>query len=420
MNSTEGPKTAFPEDGLPLAEIDSALEEMRSGDADWPSGRVPLYVFKGSDLASQAGRSAFMKFFNENALGAVRAFPSLKRLEAEVVALGLALLHGPQGATGNMTSGGSESIFMAVRAARERMRERVGRREPLNIVMPESAHPAFAKAAAVMDLEERRVPVGPDFRADVAAMDAAIDDHTAMLIGSAPCFPYGVIDPIAELGQLALRRQVWLHVDACIGGYLAPFVRELGFPIPEFDFDVAAVHSISADLHKFGFCPKPASTVFYRTSELASHQTFDLDVWPSGRFVTSTLVGTRPGGAVAGAWATMKALGRSGYRAIASDLMQMRDGYVEDLRAKAGYEPLGEPHLTVIAFSRPDVDVLRVGQAMAGRGWVPGLVRKPPALHMMMSMLHAPARERYVHDLVDATTEVLRSPAGGSQLQATY
>jgi sphinganine-1-phosphate aldolase len=411
----------FAEEGVPYALLEPELDALQGADADWRSGRVPLYVFKGSDDAFEAGRAAFFKFFSENALGAARAFPSLRKLEADIVAMGLELLNAPPGATGNMTSGGSESIFMAVRAAREYARVRRGdRRFNGNIVMAESAHPAFSKAASVMSLEERRVPVAPDFRADVGAMTAAIDDDTMMIVGSAPCFPYGVIDPIEELGEVAARRGSWLHVDACIGGYLAPFVRDLGRPVPAFDLAVPAVHSLSADLHKFGFCPKPASTVYYRSAELAAYQVFDLDVWPSGRFVTSTLVGTRPGGAVAGAWATMKALGRSGYREIAARLMAMRDAYVADLDTRAGFRPLGHPHLTVMAFRREDVDVFRVAELMAARGWVPGLVRQPPALHLMMSMLHEPARERFVDDLVEATRQARAEPEVAAALRATY
>lgn len=411
----------FQEQGLTPDAVDRLLDEMKHGDADWRGGRVPLYVFKGSDAAYEAGRNAFFKYFSENALGATRAFPSMRRMESEVVGMGLELFGAPEGAAGNMTSGGSESIFMAVRAAREHARATRGRPGMTgNLVMPESAHPAFSKAAAVMDLQERRIPVGADFRADAAAMAAAVDEDTLMLVGSAPCFPYGVIDPIDALSELAQARGLWLHVDACVGGYLAPFVRELGRPVPAFDLSLAGVSSLSADLHKFGFCPKPASTVFYRTAELAARQVFDLDVWPNGRFVTSTLVGTRPGGAVAGAWATMKVLGRSGYREIARQMMQARDAYLDGVREAGGWQPLGQPHLTIMAWGHPDADVFRVADGMTRRGWVPGLVRKPAALHMMMSMLHAPAREAYLHDLREATREAIENPLAPVQSQARY
>lgn len=411
----------FQEQGVSRASIESDLRNLKAEDADWSAGRVPLYVFKGSDEASEAGRAGFLEYFNENALGATRAFKSLLRLEDDVVSMGLELLRAPPSAVGNMTSGGSESIFMAVRAARERARQRRGTSTFTgNIVLPESAHPAFSKAAAVMSFEERRIPVAGDYRADVAAMAAAIDADTFMVAGSAPCFPYGVIDPIAELGEISSKADVWLHVDACIGGYIAPFVADIGYPVPAFDLGVDGVCSLSADLHKFGYAPKPASTVFYRTRELAEHQVFDLDVWPSGRFVTKTLVGTRPGGAVAGAWATMKVLGRSGYREIARQLMGARDAYLADLASRAGYHTLGSPHLTVVAFSRPDVDIFRVANLMSSRRWVPGLVRKPPALHVMMSMLHVPSQRRFVDDLCEATAQALAAPAAAEDDTVAY
>jgi sphinganine-1-phosphate aldolase len=400
----------LPETGIAPEALDAQLAALQAGDADWRGGQVPLYVFLGSQAAADAGRSAFNRFFSENALGAARAFPSLRRLEDEVVAIGLDLMRAPQQATGHMTSGGSESIFLAVRAARDAARARRGRR-PGNLVLPVSAHPAFAKAADAMDLEERRIPVDSDWRSDVAAMREAVDDDTVMLVGSVPCFPFGVIDRIDELGELALERGTWLHVDACVGGYLAPFVRELGVPLPAWDFGVPGVSSISADLHKFGFCPKPASTIFYRSAERARFGVFDLDVWPSGRFTTATLVGTRPGGAVAGAWATLHALGRAGYREIARAMLQMRDAYRDDLAARAGWRVLGEPHLTLMGFVHDRADVAQVAQGMAARGWVPGRLREPPGLHLMLSMLHAPARERYVSDLALATQDALAAPA---------
>ncbi len=161
-----------------------------------------------------------------------------------------------------------------------------------------------------MEIEVRRVALGEDRRADPATMRAAIDDRTMLLVGSAPCFPFGVIDPIAAISELAQETGVWLHVDACVGGYLIPFAKDNGEDLPDFDFAIPGVRSISADLHKYGFCPKPASTLFFRNAEDMARGAFDLDVWANGRFVTQTIAGTRPGGAVAGAWAVLNHLGR--------------------------------------------------------------------------------------------------------------
>ncbi len=413
------PRQTFPRHGQAPAALLDALTAMKEGDADWRGGRVPLYVFGATREVAEIGRDAFNLFFTENALGAKRAFTSLARAEAEVIGMTLALFSAPEGATGTMTSGGTESIVLAVQAARNFARARRGDAAHRgNLVLPETAHPAFDKAAGLMDLEVRRVPLAASLRADPAAMEAAIDADTILLVGSVPCFPYGVVDPIPELSELALRHDVWLHVDACVGGYFAPFARDLGRDIPVFDFANPGVASLSADLHKFGFCPKPASTVFYRTAAHAAGQGFDLDVWPNGRFATSTLVGTRPGGGVAAAWAVLRFLGHDGYTRLAERLLAMADAYVAGIEAIPGMRMFGRPDLSIIAFGDPGRDMGAVAEGMARRGWVPGLVRRPAGLHMMMSLLHEPVRERYLADLAASAAE---APAvAGAAVNAVY
>ena len=341
-------------------------------------------------------------------------------MESEVVARGLDLFHAPEGAGGSMTTGGTESILLAVKTARDFHRHRRGQpRARGNIVAPVTLHPAFDKAAALMDIEVRRAPVTAAYCADVAAIGALIDAETIMIVGSAPSFSYGVVDPIAELGALACERDVWLHVDACVGGWIANFVREAGWPVPDFDFRVEGVRSLSADLHKFGFCPKPASMIFYRDAAMQAYQQFSFDAWPSGLFATQTFVGTRPGGAVAAAWAVLKHLGRKGYRAIASDLMAMRARYFDDLTTIPGLKIRGAPHLLNVAFGCDDVDMLKVAALMSERGWLPGVVRAPPSLHLMMSMHHDAAREPYVRDVADCV-QGLRRGQRAEAATATY
>ena len=257
-----------------------------------------------------------------------------------------------------------------------------------------------------MDIEVRRVPVGVDLRADPAAMEGAIDADTILIVGSSPCFSYGVVDPIDALSEVALRRGVWLHVDACVGGYLAPFVAALGFDVPRWDFRVPGVCSISADLHKFGYCPKPASTVFYRSTDLARHQVFEYDVWPNGLYSTATIVGTRPGGAVAGAWATLQNLGRDGYLRITGQLMELVAAYHAGIESIPGLHVNGDPHLSILSFSSDGVDMLQVGERMRPRGWLPGFIRKPPGMHLMLSLIHEPAREPFLVDLRACVNEV--------------
>ncbi|SDR32889.1 Glutamate or tyrosine decarboxylase [Rhizobiales bacterium GAS191] len=409
-------KIRFEDAGRPRQAVMDELKRQHEGDVDWRGGRAPLYVFSATQEVQALGQAAFNEFFSENALGARRAFPSLMRMEGEVIAMGLDLFHGADAGAGNMTSGGTESIVMAIKAARDFHRKRRG--EPLlrgNIVLPLSAHPAFDKGAALMDIEVRRVPLTDDLVADPALMEQACDADTLMLVGSVPCFSYGTIDPIAELAALASRKGIWLHVDACVGGWMAPFARDIGRKIPAFDFGVAGVMSLSADLHKFGFCPKPASTIFYREATLQACQEFVFDSWPSGRFATQTLVGTRPGGAVAAAWAVLRHLGRDGYRQIAAELMAMRDAYLEALLQIPGMQIRGKPALANIAFGCDDVDMGKVATLMGQRGWLPGMVRTPPSLHLMLSLHHAQAREAYVTD-VAACIETAR---GGENVTAT-
>jgi glutamate/tyrosine decarboxylase-like PLP-dependent enzyme len=393
---------------------------MKADDADWRGGRVPLFVFKGSDAATDIAQAAFNLYFTENALGRTRAFPSLLRMENDLVMMGLDLFHGPEDAAGFVTTGGSESIIQAVQTCRDYNRHKRGdARHRGNIVIPSSGHPAFDKAARLMDLEVRRVPVDDQFIADVGAMKAAIDADTIMLVGSAPCFPFGVFDPIEALGQIAQSAGVWLHVDACVGGYLAPFVKMSGRTIPPFDLGVPGVVSMSADLHKFGYAPKPISTLFYSGPQYAGHHGFEFHDWPNGRFATTTIVGTRAGGAIAGAWALVQHLGKDGYTVIADELMTGIETLRNGVDEIDGVHVLGDPALSIVAIGANDVDIFRVGELLQTKGWVPGLLQQPKALHRMMSMLHVPVMTDYLTDL-EWAVQCARQEGGDAAIKAEY
>lgn len=411
----------FPEHGRSVEAVLQDLRSFKSGDSDFQRGRVPLFFFKATDEVYDLGKAAFFEYFAENALGGKRAFPSVKRMEEEVIAMALDLFHAPPEAEGFMTTGGTESIVQAIQTCRDWTRKQ--RKDPGfrgNIVAPRSVHPAFEKGGRLMDIEVRRAPVGKDFRADIDSMSRLIDDDTMMIVGSAPCFPYGVVDPIESIAEIARKRSLWLHVDACVGGYIAPFVRMIGRDVPDFDLGVAGVSSLSADLHKFGFCPKPASTVFYSSADKAACHNFDFDGWPNGRFVTGTIVGTRPAGGIAAAWAVFNHLGIDGYKRIASDVMAFVDAYkagVEDIEA---LRVIGKPHLSIVAFGSDEVDVFRVAEVMSEKGWLPGLVQEPKAIHRMMSLVHAPVNDEYLSDLRAAVGVVRQSRLTGKTLRATY
>src|SRR5512140_902797 len=267
----------LPVKGVGWPQLRAQMLDYAAGDVRWRDGKTAVYVFNAGPEVEQVQKEDYALFQSENGLGPA-AFPSLKRMEDEVVGFGLGLLHGPDGAAGAITSGGTDSITMAVKAARDFARKARGVAGPLNLVLPRSAHPAFDKACALMEIEVRRTPLR-DYLADPAAMAAAADAATVMIVGSAPSFPYGLIDPIGALSDLAVERDLWLHVDACVGGYIAPFVRMNGGDIPPFDFELPGVRSISADLHKYGYCAKGASTVFFRAAELMAFMTFDFRDW---------------------------------------------------------------------------------------------------------------------------------------------
>lgn len=407
---------ALPQRGTSWPELSARMDALAAHDVKWRDGRAAVYVFNAGADVEQVQKEAYLRFMSENGLGPA-AFPSLKQMEAEVVGYGLSLLHGPEGAVGNTTSGGTDSIQMAVKAARDHARKARGVAGPLNVVLPRSAHPAFDKACAVMEIEVRRIALN-DYLADPEAMIAACDAATVMIVGSAPCFPYGLIDPIGRLGELAAARGLWLHVDACVGGYIAPFVRMNGGDVPPFDFEVPGVWSMSADLHKYGYCAKGASTVFFRAEDLRAHMIFDLDVWPAGRMVTPTLAGTRPGGAIASAWAVMNFLGVEGYRAKHAQATGAREAIEAGVKA-LGFSVIGAPQLGLIAFTRDDVNCHAIARAMYEKGWVTSAITEPKGLHLMLSPIHAGVTGAYLADL-EASLAAVRARAGAPVAEVRY
>jgi sphinganine-1-phosphate aldolase len=416
-------RKTLPKTGQPWSSLEPAMQDMTKQDIDWRRGRSPMYVFYATDSVYDVATKAYFKYFTENGLGNAKAFQGIGQMEREILDMALSLFHAPDGAVGTMTTGGTESLLLAVKTCRDWSRvNRPAIRRP-NIVAPMSVHPAFDKAAHLMDLEVRRLPLKANCRGDAAAIDGAIDDQTMMIVGSAPCFPHGVIDPIDELSRTAVSRKLWLHVDACVGGYLAPFARKLSYPVPEFDFALPGVWSLSADLHKFGHCPKPASTVFYRGAELHSFQKFDHAEWSGGRMITQTYVGTRPGGAIAAAWAVMHHLGEEGYLEISRRLLEMSKAYVDGINRVPGLRVVGDPHLSIVSYESidPAVAISALAERMQERGWMIRMTRAPSAIVTMLSLLHEGVREEYLADLRACVEAVrLADPAGTATTQPAY
>jgi len=400
------PRLTLPAHGTDWDTLSAHMNEMAAGDVKWRDGKTAVYVFNAGEDVAEVQKQAYTRFMSENGLGPM-AFPSLKRMEDEIVQMALSLLQAPADGAGSVTSGGTDSITMAIKAARDYARAsgKPATAGHSNIVMPWSGHPAFDKAAMMMDIELRRVPCTDGFLADPQAMADAIDDNTIMLVGSAPCFPYGLIDPIAALGRVAEAHAVWLHVDACVGGFFAPFARMNGAALPEFDFAVPQVHSMSADLHKYGYCAKGASTVLFRSAALKEHMGFDTNDWPGGRMITPTLAGTRPGGAIAAAWAVMNYLGIDGYREKQGLVVAAREKIEAGVR-DLGFDIIGAPQLGLLGYSHPERDMFAIWGKLFERGWFTSVVTRPKGIHLMLSPKHAEVADTYLEDVAWATEQV--------------
>jgi sphinganine-1-phosphate aldolase len=395
----------LPENGRQPSDVLSALDEMRANDARWRDGRTFSLVYYGGDELLTLLHDAFFKFFSENALNPM-AFPSLRRMETEVLSMVADLLHGPD-AAGSMTTGGTESILMAVKTAREFAAQTRGITQP-EMILPDSVHPAFHKAAHYFNVKPVVVPVGADYRADVAAMRAAITPNTILLVGSAPSYPQGVVDPIPEIAALAEEHGLLCHVDACLGGMLLPFFVKLGQPLPAFDFAVPGVTSMSCDLHKYGYAAKGASTVLYRGRALRRHQFVVYTDWSGGLYGSPSMTGTRAGGPIGAAWAVLNYLGESGYLRMARQTLDTVQALVAGVRSIPGMRVLGEPDMSVFSFTSDDADIYRVGDEMDARGWHLDRQQRPPSLHMMITAAHTGLAPQILADLA-AATELARA-----------
>lgn len=408
--------TVLPKEGIGWPALKAQLQEAGQRDADWRGGRVPMFIHYAGDDVLEVAKQAYLMYFSENGLG-LRAFGSLERFESEVVAMGLGLLHGGPLARGAMTTGGTESIFLAVKAARDQARRRNPAMGTPQIVMATSAHPAFDKAAHFMGLTPIRTPLRADFTADPQAIAAAITPDTVMVVGSVPAFPHGVVDPIGEIAAVASAKEVWMHVDACVGGYFAPFAQQLGVQLPDWDFKVPGVVSISADLHKYGYTAKGASTLFFRDADSFAGMGWYFDQWPRGQYFTNTLVGTRAGGAIAAAWAVMNYLGEAGYRRIAARVLATRRA-LQDGAAALGLPTIADPQLSILAYGSPERDMAAIGAGLTRRGWVAGYVTQPAGLHHMLNLTHEPVVDQYLADLEAAIAEAPQR--AGAKVDARY
>ncbi len=399
----------FPQTGLAVADVIADLTAKRAGDVRWQDGRTFGMVYNGGPSVHEVAEAAAKLYLHENALN-TKAFPSLGAIQAEVVGWTASLLHGPAGAAGFMTSGGTESILCAVLAARERGAKERGITAP-HMVLAESAHAAFHKAAHIYGIRVTKTPVRADWTADVGAMAGAIERDTVLVVGSAPQYPQGVVDDIPAIAALAQSAGANCHVDACMGGFVLPFVELLGRPVPPWDFRIEGVTSISADVHKLGYAPKGASVILYRDKGLRAHQTFVFQDWLGGFYASPNLQGTRSGLPMAAAWAVMRHLGLEGYLKLTQATLTNADALRAGIREIEGLRVLGDHayHLVAMAAdptSDRAIDMFALGDALLKRGWFHDRQGPPDTLHSTVSNSNTGVIEHYLADLQASVAEV--------------
>ena len=367
-------------------ELLARLKALQADDLPVHGGRTLAYVYdSGRADVDALAREAVGAYAASNALDPT-AFPSLLQMENDLVGFAYGLLDAPGGAVGTVTSGGTESVLLAVQGARDSRPDMARPR----MVLPSTAHPAFHKAAHYFGVEAVLVPVGPDFRADAAAMAAAIDDDTVLVAVSAPSYAHGVVDPVSEVAAAAATRGVRCHVDACIGGWVLPYAARLGREVPAWTFAVEGVTSISVDTHKYAYAPKGTSLLLHRDASLRQPQFFAYAAWPGYTMLNSTMQSTRSGGPIAGTWAVVQAIGDAGYERLTGRVFEAVDAIVAAIAETPGLSLVVEPDSTLVAVATDDTcDPFTVTDELLDRGWFvqPQLTSEcgPATIHLSVS-----------------------------------
>jgi glutamate/tyrosine decarboxylase-like PLP-dependent enzyme len=400
----------MPEQGAASEDILRDLEGFKERDPRYKEGRLWSLVYYLDEEHSGFLKDAYHLFSSENGLNP-GAFKSLKKLESEVISATADILHGTDEVCGVVTSGGTESCLMAVKTYRHMARDRRGVRKP-EMIMPVTAHVAWFKASEYFGVKTRLVPLKKDFTPDLKKLRRMINRNTVMILASAPEYPHGTIDPVEAMGEIARARSIPLHVDACVGGFILPFMEMNGEALPRWDYRVPGVTSISADIHKYGYAAKGASTITYRNLDYLRYQMFVYQDWPGGVFASAALLGTRPGGGYAAAWGALQYFGKSGYRELAADTLEAVDRLKAGVEAIPGLEVMGSPQGPLFSYrsNDPDLNIYAVGDQMDARGWQVNRNQLPPGLHAMVTAQHLAVVDDYLADLGDAVAAVRADP----------
>lgn len=416
VDDTVGDETRYrelPSRGLDEDELFTIMERYTGKElALWGPGQVSGGVYHGGRDLTRIIAKAYEMFALSNPLHP-DIFPMVRKMEAEVVAMTLRLFNAPEDGCGTMTSGGTESILMAMKAYRDYAEEKKGITEP-EIVVPETAHAAFDKAAFYFKIRIIRTPVSKEtFKADVGAMAAAISSNTVALVASAPQFPQGVFDDVAAIAELAKKRDIPLHVDSCLGSYLVPFLDEAGYPVPPFDFRLPGVTSISCDTHKFGYAPKGSSTVLYRRPEHRDAQFFCVTDWPGGVYASPSMAGSRPGALIAGCWAAVMTMGYDGYLEACKAIMDAAREIRDRLSGIPGIKLLGAFESSVVCFGTDDksVSVFHVADELSEKGWNLNILQFPSCVHLCVTYANCRNAKKFGDDVEAAVASARSNPS---------
>ena len=404
---------AIPDRGRSRDQVLETMQDLQARESErWQDGYASGAVYHGDPDHIDFLSRVYSLHSQANPLHA-DLWPSITKFEAEIVAMTADMLGGRHSGgqlCGTLSSGGTESILLAMKTYRDRAREEKGIRRP-EMVVPVTAHAAFDKAAAYFGIKMVKIPVDRDFRADVNAAARAITRRTVVMVGSAPTFPHGMVDPIERLSELARARGIGFHTDACLGGFILPWAKELGYNVPPFDFRLPGVTSMSADTHKYGYAAKGTSVVLYRTPALRRYQYFTIADWPGGLYFSPSFAGSRPGALSAACWAAMVSIGRDGYRDATRKILETADKIKAGIGGIPGLEVLGNP-LWVIAFASRRLDIYRVMDVMSERGWSLNGLHRPSCVHLCVTLRHTRpgVAQRFIADLEAAVEDVKRSP----------
>ena len=411
----------LPETGRPRAEILADMEAMRAAEeSHWKDGYISGAVYHGDQEHIDFLNKVYALNSQSNPLHS-DVWPSVNKFEAEIVAMTADMLGGAgQNVCGTVSSGGTESILLAMKTYRDWARETKGVTKP-EMVVPVTAHAAFDKASRYFNIKTVYIPVDENFRADVNAARKAVNRNTVVVVGSAPSFPHGAIDPIEELSELARERGIGFHTDACLGGFVLPWAEKLGYPVPKFDFRLPGVTSMSADTHKYGYAAKGTSVVLYRGEALRRFQYYAAADWPGGLYFSPTFAGSRPGALSAACWAALTSIGADGYLAATKKILETAAVIKRGVNEIPELRVLGDP-LFVVAFASETVNIYKVLDYMSGKKWSLNGLHKPSCVHLCVTLRHTQpgVAERFLADLREAVEHVKARPEEEGSMAPVY